>query len=107
MNLQDRKLFLFSCTLSNRYSTVQCPHCHELFPKNDFEKFYRSGLDAHGVFDTTRADRSLLYNTEHPDPKDPLHAFGVDDGEGTGVARGSALVGGVAQCVVVPEGVSR
>ncbi len=61
---------------------VRCPHCRELFPKNDFAAFYRSGLDAHGVFDPARADRSLLFNAEHPDPADPLHRFGVDDGEG-------------------------
>ncbi|MDH7603220.1 MAG: heparinase II/III family protein [Armatimonadota bacterium] len=61
---------------------VQCPHCKELFPKNDFFKYYKSGLDEHGVFDPKRADRSLLYNAEHPDPSDPLHKFGVDDGEG-------------------------
>jgi len=59
-----------------------CPHCGELFPKNDFGRFYRSGLDEHGVFAPARADRALLFNTEHPDPKDPLHLFGVDDGEG-------------------------
>lgn len=61
---------------------TRCPHCKELFPKNDFHKFYLSGLDRHGIFDPSRADRSLLYNTEHPDPNDPLHKFGVDDGEG-------------------------
>ncbi|HPZ96751.1 MAG TPA: heparinase II/III family protein [Phycisphaerae bacterium] len=61
---------------------VQCPHCKELFPKNDFAAFYRSGLDEHGVFDPRRADRTLLFNTDHPDPADPLHRFGVDDGEG-------------------------
>ncbi len=61
---------------------VRCPHCGELFPKNDFARFYRSGLDEHGIFEPARADRSLLYNTEHPDPHDPLHLFGVDDGEG-------------------------
>ncbi|MGC8861741.1 MAG: heparinase II/III domain-containing protein [Armatimonadota bacterium] len=61
---------------------MQCPHCKELFPKNDFEKFYRSGLDEHGIFNPDKADRSLLFNTEHPDPGDPLHKFGVDDGEG-------------------------
>lgn len=61
---------------------VQCPHCKEYFPKNDFERFYRSGLDEHGIFDPQLADRSLLYNTDHPDPQDPLHRFGVDDGEG-------------------------
>lgn len=61
---------------------MRCPHCKELFPKNDFGKFHQSGLDEHGVFDPQRADRSLLFNEEHPDPADPLHRFGVDDGEG-------------------------
>jgi hypothetical protein len=61
---------------------VRCPHCGEIFPKNDFYRFYLSGLDERGVFDPSRADRGLLYNVEHPDPSDPLHQFGVDDGEG-------------------------
>ena len=61
---------------------MRCPHCQEYFPKNDFEAFYRSGLDEHGVFDPAKADRSLLFNVEHPDPAHPLHMFGVDDGEG-------------------------
>lgn len=61
---------------------MRCPQCKELFPKNDFAKFYRSGLDVQNVFDPKRADRSLLFNAEHPDPSDPLHRFGVDDGEG-------------------------
>jgi len=61
---------------------LRCPHCKEVFPKNDFHAFYRSGLDEHGVFQHHLADRSLLFNTEHPNPADPLHRFGVDDGEG-------------------------
>lgn len=61
---------------------VQCPHCGKLFPTNDFAAFYRSGFNEHGIFDPKRADRSLLFNSEHPDPNDPLHKFGVDDGEG-------------------------
>jgi len=61
---------------------VRCPHCKELFPKNDFEAFHQSGYDEHGVFQPELADRSLLFNTEHPDPNDPLHLFGVDDGTG-------------------------
>jgi len=61
---------------------MRCPQCQELFPKNDFLKFYRSGLNAQGLFEPDRADRSLLFNTEHPDASDPLHRFGVDDGEG-------------------------
>jgi hypothetical protein len=61
---------------------VRCPHCHETFPKNDFYRFYRSGLDEHGIFNPRLADRALLFNSERPDPQDPLHPFGVDDGEG-------------------------
>jgi len=59
-----------------------CPHCGERFPKNDFAKYYRSGLDVHGVFAPERADRSLLFNAEHPAADDPLRGFGVDDGTG-------------------------
>lgn len=61
---------------------VTCPHCHEQFPKNDFAAFYASGRDERGIFDPARADRSLLFNVEHPNPSDPLYRFGVDDGEG-------------------------
>ncbi|MBD3384994.1 hypothetical protein GF407_08710 [candidate division KSB1 bacterium] len=61
---------------------VQCPHCNELFPKNDFYAFYKTGLDSSGVFDPDLADRSLLFNVSHPDSADPLHRYGVDDGEG-------------------------
>ncbi|MCU0872051.1 MAG: heparinase II/III-family protein [Pirellulaceae bacterium] len=61
---------------------MQCPQCRELFPKNDFGRFYRSGLNEQAIFEPARADRSLLFNTGHPDPADPLHRFGVDDGEG-------------------------
>ena len=61
---------------------VRCPHCAEQFPKNDFHAFYQSGLDEHGIFDPSLADRALLFNADHPDPADPLHSFGVDDGNG-------------------------
>ena len=61
---------------------VQCPHCREFFPKNDFSAYHRSGLDAHGLFDDTKADRSLLFNSDHPDVNDPKRRFGVDDGHG-------------------------
>lgn len=61
---------------------TRCPLCKALFPTNDFYAFYQSGLDDHAVFDPARANRSLLFNAEHPDPNDPLHLFGVDDGEG-------------------------
>ena len=61
---------------------VQCPNCKTVFPTNDFGKFYASGIDEHGLFDFERADRSLLFNAEHPDPADPKHMWGVDDGYG-------------------------
>jgi hypothetical protein len=61
---------------------LQCPNCGQLFPKNDFYKFYLSGLDENGIFQHHLADRSLLYNTEHHDPADPLYKFGVDAGMG-------------------------
>ena len=61
---------------------VACPHCGEQFPKNDFHAYYRSGLDEHGVFNPQLPDRRLLVNADHPDPADPLHQFGVDDGTG-------------------------
>jgi len=61
---------------------TRCPHCGEVFPKNDFAAYHRSGLDAAGLFDPARTDCRLLFNPEHPDPADPLHTYGVDDGEG-------------------------
>ncbi len=62
---------------------MQCPNCKELFPKNDFAKFYASGISPEdGLFHYDRADRSLLFNVEHPDPNDPKHTWCVDDGRG-------------------------
>ena len=61
---------------------AKCPHCGELFPKNDFYRYYRSGLDPAGIFRYELADSSLLFNEEHPKESDPLHFFGVDDGRG-------------------------
>ena len=54
---------------------MQCPHCSELFPKNDFAAYYKSGLDKNNDFRHNLADRSLLIN---PDGSD----FGIDDGNG-------------------------
>ncbi|MFM7320115.1 MAG: heparinase II/III family protein [Armatimonadota bacterium] len=61
---------------------MRCPHCAARFPTNDFGAFWRSGLDDRHCFDPSKADRSLLFHSEHPDPSDPLHRFGVDDGDG-------------------------
>lgn len=61
---------------------LTCPSCKVVFPTNDFGAYYASGIDGRGLFDPAKADRSLLFNAEHPDPADPLHTFGVDDGFG-------------------------
>jgi hypothetical protein len=61
---------------------LTCPNCGVVFPTNDFGKYYKSGIDEHGEFDPAKADKALLFNTEHPDPADPLHKYGVDDGYG-------------------------
>ena len=61
---------------------LRCPHCRELFPKNDFGASYHSGPSEQGSFEPALADRSLLFNADHPAPTDPLHQFGVADGEG-------------------------
>lgn len=61
---------------------LTCPNCGVVMPTNDFGKYYESGLDEHGLFDPARADKSLLFNTTHPDPADPLQKYGVDDGFG-------------------------
>ena len=61
---------------------VQCPHCNELFPKNDFYSYYLSGMKKNYIFDPQLANKALLFNEEHPDKNDPIFQFGVDDGEG-------------------------
>lgn len=66
----------------NKPWKLQCPNCGELFPKNDFYEYYKTGLDESGVFSFDLADKSLLFNEEHPGEDDPLHKFGVDDGNG-------------------------
>lgn len=61
---------------------ITCPSCGAVFPTNDFGQFYESAIDDHGLFNPALGDSSLLYNTDHPDPKDPLHKYGVDNGFG-------------------------
>lgn len=56
----------FRCDLWKSPWKTTCAECGETFPKNDFRRFYQSGLGADGLFDPTRADRKLLFNTEHP-----------------------------------------
>lgn len=79
---QDVPMYTWKMSALERPWKVQCPHCGEFFPKNDFGAFYESGLDAQRIFRPEKADRALLFNTEHPDAADPLRLFGVDDGDG-------------------------
>ncbi|WP_308639491.1 heparinase II/III domain-containing protein [Paenibacillus silvisoli] len=57
---------------------VKCPHCLELFPKNDFFAYYRSGLDEDGLFQPERADRRLLRGTLEAEDA----GAAIDDGWG-------------------------
>jgi hypothetical protein len=66
----------------NKPFKIECPSCQEIWPKNDFSAWHNSGLGPGGVFDPEHADRSLLFNEEHPDPDNPLHGYAVDDGRG-------------------------
>ncbi|MCC6445969.1 MAG: heparinase [Armatimonadetes bacterium] len=61
---------------------ITCPKCGADWPKNDFGDYYRSGIDETGCFNPEKANRSLLFNTEYPDPADPLRGWAVDDGWG-------------------------
>lgn len=74
----------------NKPWKLTCPSCGSVFPTNDFGKYYESAIDEHGLFNPAKGDTSLLFNTDHPDPKDPLHKFGVDDGFGYVAKNGRA-----------------
>lgn len=74
----------------NKPWKLTCPSCGSVFPTNDFGKYYESAIDEHGLFNPTKGDTNLLFNTDHPDPKDPLHKYGVDDGFGYVAENGRA-----------------
>lgn len=78
----DNPLYAWKMDALARPWKTTCPHCGDIFPKNDFEAYHRSGLDGAGLFQKERADRALLFNVEHPGPADPLRGYGVDDGWG-------------------------
>ncbi|HEY8659833.1 MAG TPA: heparinase II/III family protein [Hanamia sp.] len=80
----------YDLDFENKPWKLTCPSCKSVFPTNDFGKYYRSAIDEHGLFNPAKGDTSLLFNTDHPDPKDPLHKFGVDDGFGYVATNGRA-----------------
>ncbi len=57
---------------------LECPSCGEIWPKNNFEAFYKSGLGSGGIFERSLADESLLYNAENANAPN----YAVDDGMG-------------------------
>ena len=81
-NIKSFGNYPYEPDFKNKPWKLTCPSCNVVFPTNDFEKFYRSAIDERGLFDPSKGDRSLLYNEDHPDPSDPLHKYGVDDGFG-------------------------
>lgn len=58
---------------------LECPNCHLKFPTNDFNAYYKSGLDENHRFNPELADKSLLVNTLYPEKGEK---WGVDDGYG-------------------------
>jgi hypothetical protein len=89
---------------------VICPSCAVQIPRNDFGSFYESGLDEACTFDPDKADRSLLFNADHPDENDPLHRSLVDDGWGFSTPDGAVnrFIGyyGYALWLEIKKGVS-
>jgi hypothetical protein len=69
----------------NRPFKLQCPNCKSLFPSNDFDSYYKSGLDENGRFHYEKADPKYLVNELYPDkPSDWCvdNGFGWVDPEG-------------------------
>lgn len=59
---------------------IKSPVTGRMFPTNDFEQFYESGIDEYGMFDYQLALKNgseYLTNTENPES-----SYGVDDGWG-------------------------
>jgi len=71
IRVHEKGLYKWGISFDNPYK-IKCPVGGEEYPSNDFAAFLASGMK----------DRSLLFNAEHPDPKDPLHKQYVDDGWG-------------------------
>ena len=61
---------------------IECPSCGQVWPRNDFAAFHRSGLGTGGVFDRSRADEALLVGADGS-------SFAVDDGQGWVDAAGN------------------
>ena len=71
-------LYPWRISVLSRPWKVQCPDCRRVFPSNDFEKYYKLGLNEHGVFDKDLAaarneelketgHNGYLYNNLYPE----------------------------------------
>lgn len=60
---------------------LECPNCSAKFPTNDFESYYKSGLNKYGKFDPELANKEFLVNVSE-EFKDKGEKWGVDDGYG-------------------------
>lgn len=61
---------------------IQCPSCRRKFPSNDFNSFYKSGIDANGNWSYEKAKKDgqeYLKNVLYPEKGE---GWGVDDGYG-------------------------
>ncbi len=87
---------------------IKCPDCGRLFPSNDFESFYKLGLNEYGEFDRELAHRKndelikkgepgYLVNVLYPEAEEKFgdKNWGVDDG--FGYVTGKVYENGVAE----------
>lgn len=89
----------------NRPWKITCPSCGYTFPTNDFEAYYKGGLDANGFFDPALAkahndeliaagEKGNLVNTLYPEKGEN---WGVDDSTGY-VAEDGTKYAFIAYC---------
>ncbi len=74
----------------NKPFKITCPACSMVFPTNDFESYYKSGLDEHYVFNPQKANKQYLKNVSYPEKGE---YWGVDDGTGV-------VIGGTRYTVI-------
>ncbi|MBP3633353.1 MAG: Ig-like domain-containing protein, partial [Oscillospiraceae bacterium] len=81
---------------------ITCPICERDFPSNDFESYYKSGLDAQGYFHEELADEAYLVNELYPEMGE---GWGVDDGWGYTDENGTATyIAYYVHCIFRPLG---
>ncbi len=57
----------YMADIFNEPFKIKCPSCKSVFPSNDFDSYYKSGLDENGFFSYDRADPKYLVNELYPD----------------------------------------